>query len=349
MNWEEKAKEVFDNAKKTEEHANDAPPKEAEKVEVQDIWTPVIGEHFKTPDEFKAHMDGYGKLKQEYEMMSGMVQNAQDPLNYFSSPEAYKREQLLKVRKDIPVDVASKIVASDLSNLSPLETLKLDFRLEHPEITKEADIEELMREKYGDYDGEEVSSLTKNKMLIDSKSAIKKIEQIRSELKEPEKFDIKSMLESKQEEYQAQAKERKGKWLDTYDKVLVDKIKEIVITDKDENGKEAVSFRYKMDDEFLKAAKEDVSELMAYRGISPDNEEAIRSAVDKVKVAFIYKHIDKIVKAAQSEAEARVREQMKRDEQGMIDPTGTKPKDAKIFENPTAQGIIERSRKLGLK
>ena len=352
MSWEDEAKKVFESARKGTEQAvvkqnNDEQPP-VEKGD-QDIWTPVIGEHFKSPDEFKAHMDSYGKLKEEYELMAGMIQQAQDPLNYFSSPEAYKREQLLKARKDIPVDVASKIVTSDLSNLSPLETLKLNFRLEHPEITKDSDIEELLKEKYGDYEGEEVTSLTKNKMLIDSKSAMKNIEQLRSELKEPEKFDIKSMLEGKRNEYLNQAKEREGKWKDAYEKVLMDKIKEIVITDKDENGKEAVSFRYKLDDEFLQAAKEDVSRLMAFKGVNPDNEEAIKSAVDEIQVAYLFKNLGKIIKAAQSEVEAKTIERMKREEQGMLNPTATKPEDAKAWKNPSATDIIQRSSKLGLK
>ena len=352
MSWEDEAKKVFESARQgTEKEGvkpnNDEQPP-VEKGD-QDIWTPVIGEHFKSPDEFKAHMDSYGKLKEEYELMAGMIQQAQDPLNYFSSPEAYKREQLLKARKDIPVDVASKIVTSDLSNLSPLETLKLNFRLEHPEITNESDIEELLKEKYGDYEGEEVTSLTKNKMLIDSKSAMKNIEQLRSELKEPEKFDIKSMLEGKQNEYLNQAKEREGKWKEAYDKVLMDKIKEIVITDKDENGKEAVSFRYKLDDEFLQAAKEDVSRLMAFKGVNPDNEEAIKSAVDEIQVAYLFKNLGKIIKAAQSEVEAKTIERMKREEQGMLNPTATKPEDAKAWKNPSATDIIQRSSKLGLK
>lgn len=352
MSWEDEAKKVFESARQgtKQEEVNlsndEQPPVENSN---QDVWTPVVGEHFKSPDEFKAHMDSYGKLKQEYELMSGMIQQAQDPLNYFSSPEAYKREQLLKARKDIPVDVASKIVTSDLSNLSPLETLKLNFRLEHPEITNESDIEELLKEKYGDYEGEEVTSLTKNKMLIDSKSAIKNIEQLRSELKEPEKFDIKSMLEGKQNEYLNQAKEREGKWKDAYEKVLMDKIKEIVITDKDENGKEAVSFRYKLDDEFLQAAKEDVSRLMAFKGVNPDNEEAIKSAVDEIQVAYLFKNFGKIIKAAQSEVEAKTIERMKREDQGMLNPTATKPEDAKSWKNPSATDIIQRSSKLGLK
>ena len=352
MSWEDEAKKVFESARqgtKQEEVnlSNDEQPPVGNSN--QDVWTPVVGEHFKSPDEFKAHMDSYGKLKQEYELMSGMIQQAQDPLNYFSSPEAYKREQLLKARKDIPVDVASKIVTSDLSNLSPLETLKLNFRLEHPEITKESDIEELLREKYGDYEGEEVTSLTKSKMLIDSKSAIKNIEQLRSELKEPEKFDIKSMLEGKQNEYLNQAKEREGKWKEAYEKVLMDKIKEIVITDKDENGKEAVSFRYKLDDEFLQAAKEDVSRLMAFKGVNPDNEEAIKSAVDEIQVAYLFKNLGKIVNSAKSEGRAEAFEQMKREEQGMLNPTATKPEDAKAWKNPSATDIIQRSSKLGLK
>lgn len=352
MSWEDEAKKVFESARKgteqdgVKQNNDEQPP--VEKGD-QDIWTPVIGEYFKSPDEFKAHMDSYGKLKEEYELMEGMIQQAQDPLNYFSSPEAYKREQLLKARKDIPVDVASKIVTSDLSNLSPLETLKLNFRLEHPEITNESDIEELLKEKYGDYEGEEVTSLTKNKMLIDSKSAMKNIEQLRSELKEPEKFDIKSMLEGKQNEYLNQAKEREGKWKDAYEKVLMDKIKEIVITDKDENGKEAVSFRYKLDDEFLQAAKEDVSRLMAFKGVNPDNEEAIKSAVDEIQVAYLFKNLGKIIKAAQSEVEAKTIERMKREEQGMLNPTATKPEDAKAWKNPSATDIIQRSSKLGLK
>ena len=352
MNWEEESKKLIESAKKGTGQEETKPDNEGQppvENNNQDIWTPVIGEHFKSPDEFKAHMDSYGKLKEEYELMAGMIQQAQDPLNYFSSPDAYKREQLLKARKDIPVDVASKIVTSDLSNLSPLETLKLNFRLEHPEITKDSDNEELLKEKYGDYEGEEVTSLTKNKMLIDSKSAMKNIEQLRSELKEPEKFDIKSMLEGKQNEYLNQAKEREGKWKDAYEKVLMDKIKEIVITDKDENGKEAVSFRYKLDDEFLQAAKEDVSRLMAFKGVNPDNEEAIKSAVDEIQVAYLFKNLGKIVKAAQSEVEAKTIERMKREEQGMLNPTATKPEDAKAWKNPTVQEIIQRSSKLGLK
>ena len=67
-------------------------------------------------------------------------------------------------------------------------------------------VKELIKDKYGIEEGEEIPRHIENKILIDSKSAEKKLEQTRLELKDFEKKDYKAQFESKRAEFENQVR-----------------------------------------------------------------------------------------------------------------------------------------------
>ena len=176
QNTEAKVETPTDTTEKAVE-TTEKPVEQTEKVE--DVWSPVVGKHFKTPDEFNAFYETANKWKEENEKLNSVLSEVEDPSKWFSSPESFKREQLLMKRSDISLDVADKIVKSDIKTLTPIEKLELEMLLENPDIKGGLDgVKELIKDKYGIEEGEEIPRHIENKILIDSKSAEKKLEAI---------------------------------------------------------------------------------------------------------------------------------------------------------------------------
>ena len=168
---------VYTQTEQTEKpvEPTEKPVEQPDKVE--DVWSPVVGKHFKSPDEFNSFYETANKWKEENEKLNSILAEVEDPSTYFSSPESFKREQLLMKRNDISLDVADKIVKSDIKTLSPIEKLELEMLLENPDIKGGLEgVKELIRDKYNLIEGEEIPRSIENKILIDSKSAEKKLE-----------------------------------------------------------------------------------------------------------------------------------------------------------------------------
>ena len=296
-----------------------------EEVKVEDVWSPVVGKHFKTPDEFNTFYESANKWKEENEKLNSVLSEIEDPSTYFSSPQSYKREQLLKVRPDISLDVADKIVKSDIKTMSPVEKLELEMLLENPDIKGGLEgVKELIKDKYGLEDGEEIPRHIENKILIDSKSAEKKLEATRLELKDFEKRDYKAQFESKRAEFETQVRNLEEGWKGAYDKVG-QRIKELKLVNKGEDGKETELFTYKLEDEFINESRETLVQTMVNLGVKPDSEEGILAAEEIARGSYLAKNWDKILRAAITNAESRIIEKQDKERAGMESPDRNKP------------------------
>lgn len=292
-----------------------------------DVWSPVVGKHFKSPEEFNSFYETANKWKEENEKLNSVLSEIEDPSTYFSSPESYKREQLLKVRPDISLEVADKIVKSDIKTLTPVEKLELEMLLENPDIKGGLDgVKELIKDKYGLEDGEEIPRHIENKILIDSKSAEKKLEATRMELKDFEKRDYKAQFESKRAEFDTQVRNLEEGWKGAYDKVG-ERIKEFKLTNKGEDGKETELFTYKLEDEFINESRETLVKTMVGLGVRPDSEEGILVAEEIARGSYLAKNWDKILRAAITNAESRIIEKQDKERAGMEHPDRNKLND----------------------
>jgi len=290
-----------------------------------DVWSPVVGKHFKSPEEFNSFYETANKWKEENEKLNSVLSEIEDPSTYFSSPESYKREQLLKVRPDISLEVADKIVKSDIKTLTPVEKLELEMLLENPDIKGGLDgVKELIKDKYGLEDGEEIPRHIENKILIDSKSAEKKLEATRMELKVFEKRDYKAQFDSKRAEFDTQVRNLEEGWKGAYDKVG-ERIKEFKLINKGEDGKETELFTYKLEDEFINESRETLVKTMVGLGVRPDSEEGILVAEEIARGSYLAKNWDKILRAAITNAESRIIEKQDKERAGMESPDRNKP------------------------
>lgn len=289
--------------------------KPSEKIEEpKDDWK-VVKERFKTPEEFQSYVDGISKKEEYFSKLESELAEVQDPMKYFSSVESAKREQLLMKRGDIDYSVADSIVRADLKSMSPEKILALDLQIGVSGITaKEA--EAYIKEKYGIEDGEEVSGSAKIKMSVESKEAIKRIEELRNDLHEPEAKNYKEIIEGKLAEQNKLAEERYENWNNAYDQVT-ERTKEFKLTEKGEDGKDAILFSYKVDDEFLKNSREELAKAMVRNGIDPSSEEAIRFAEMEFRVAYLAQNWEKMLKAAYVQGRSAAVDSQQKSDAGM--------------------------------
>lgn len=261
---------------------------------------------------YKERIAEADKLKSDYATVMGMVEKAQDPSSYFSSPEAYKREQLLKSNPSLGVDVAEKVVAADLQAMPDKEAIKLELRMKYPQLSKDEDLEEYINDKYGIEEGDEPSKLALNKMMIDATAAKAEISRVRSELKEPEKIDLEKFRQQALEGNEALSREVEAKWNGEIGTITESK----TITIKDDDGKDI--FSYAIDDEFIAAAKVDAVNL-AKSNLLKVTDEAKAYLREQIEAAYFIKNRAKIVKAAQEQAVADYKSALDREKAGFSD------------------------------
>ncbi len=290
---------------------------------VEDVWSPVVGKHFKTPDEFNAFYETANKWKEENEKLNSVLSEIEDPSTYFSSPESYKREQLLKVRPDISLEVADKIIKYE--TLSAKEKLEIELLLSVPDIKGGLDgAKEQIARKYNLIEGEEIDRAIDNQMLIDSKKAEEVLKSTKLQLKDFEKKDYKAQYESKRVEFENQVRNLEEGWKGAYEKVG-QRIKELKLVNRGEDGKETELFTYKLEDEFINESKETLVQTMVNLGVKPDSEEGILAAEEIARGSYLAKNWDKILRAAITNAESRIIEKQDKERAGMEHPDRSKP------------------------
>ena len=318
-----------------------------EEVKVEDVWSPVVGKHFKTPDEFNAFYETANKWKEENDKLNSVLSEIEDPSTYFSSPESYKREQLLKVRPDISLDVADKIIKYE--TLSAKEKLEIELLLSVPDIKGGLDgAKEQIARKYNLIEGEEIDRAVENQMLIDSKKAEEVLKSTKLQLKDFEKKDYKAQFESKRAEFENQVRNLEEGWKGAYDKVG-QRIKEFKLVNKGEDGKETELFTYKLEDEFINESKETLVQTMVNLGVKPDSEEGILAAEEIARGSYLAKNWDKILRAAITNAESRIIEKQDKERAGMEHPDRNKPNNAMTNTGNTSEQYFNYFRDMGVK
>ena len=318
-----------------------------EEVKVEDVWSPVVGKHFKTPDEFNAFYETANKWKEENDKLNSVLSEIEDPSTYFSSPESYKREQLLKVRPDISLEVADKIIKYE--TLSAKEKLEIELLLSVPDIKGGLDgAKEQIARKYNLIEGEEIDRAVENQMLIDSKKAEEVLKSTKLQLKDFEKKDYKAQFESKRAEFDAQVRNLEEGWKGAYDKVG-QRIKEFKLVNKGEDGKETELFTYKLEDEFINESRETLVQTMVNLGVKPDSEEGILAAEEIARGSYLAKNWDKILRAAITNAESRIIEKQDKERAGMEHPDRNKPNNAMTNTGNTSEQYFNYFRDMGVK
>jgi hypothetical protein len=184
---------------------------EAKTEPIKTTWLDDVNANFKTefktPDEFKSVLDKakkadeyepkfteYEKSKLKYEdelkKLNSSLIEAQNPLTYFSSQDAFVAEQLKKQRKDLDSHTLGEIVSNNTDSMSDIDVLIKNELLKNPKlIGREKGAEGLILKRYGidpSIPKEEWDITTQNEILVAASDARKQWNELKATVKMPE-------------------------------------------------------------------------------------------------------------------------------------------------------------------
>jgi len=206
-----------------------------------------------------------------------------NPLSYFSSPEAYKAEQLRKQMPSKDPLILQEIVMQDVNKMDSFEVLVKEKMLSTSGLKKE-NVEAALMKKYGidsDTPREEWDDIAKTEIAIDAQAAREKFEELKSKVELP---DVKTQEQIKAE----------------LDSLKENKIKEIA--PYQDKFKSFDKFTRKIGDEQFEFDvpsdyKESLSDMFKgffVEGNLPVNETNLETVVELRDAFFLLRNFDKI-------------------------------------------------------
>lgn len=167
---------------------------EFNKINKTEFKTPdEIGAVFqkaKKVDEYEPKISEYEKQVKKYQQDLETAQSSLNPLQYFSSQDAFVAEQLRKQRPDLSPAILQDVVLQDNTRMSDLDVLVKNQMLITPGlIGGENGAREYILDKYGidtTIPQEEWSITTKNKILIEANATRRTWNELKSGVKLPE-------------------------------------------------------------------------------------------------------------------------------------------------------------------
>lgn len=278
------------------------------------------------------------ELKQKLEELKAYFEKVADPTQYFSSEEAFKAEQLKRIKKDLPDEVA-KAAFSDIDKLGVTDLLVYDILMDVPNL--EGGVEgamELLMEKYGIENFDDIPRVVKNKMLVDANRSKQRLLELRNSVPSVERpkvlDEIFSTIDTGKQNYEKLEQEWKSS---------VPTVNNIVIKPNDGTPE----FQFSIDAEFLEKAKQDLPKLMAVYGLDPKSPEAVERAKEEIKVAYLASNFEKIAEEYANYRVTQALEKFRRENAGMV----SKPKEGEPVNNEQSGviSVINAAKKAGLR
>lgn len=231
-----------------------------------------------------------------------------DPMKYFASEDDYKIAQFKKQFPDKDASVAYKLFSADLTNVSDREVIAQGLLLDNPDL--DGGLQgalAMIDKKYGIEEGEELDGITKNELKVDARSARATINSLKSQIKLPDKIDVNS-LATQQKELLAQRAETLKQGWGGIAKEASRTLPDIVVTDKDADGKEVEVFRYSVGKDFPQETVDGLVDYMVNAGIDI-NQGAAQSMIDVMQKEYLQKNLSNIVKAVRNDTLAKAEEE----------------------------------------
>jgi hypothetical protein len=196
---------VVDTGTPTPPPAQEPPKAEPPKVDVFfEEFNKRFGTQYKADDDIKnvvglpkkvveyetrlKESEAQVKSIDDYKKKITELEESQDPLKYFSSPDSYIAEQLkIKYPKSNP-DILHKIATTDLTKMDDLDVLVKDKQLFVPDAPKEGIIRSVVLKKYGidpTTPPEEWDEISVGEMKLDAAAARDKINGLKGVIEMP--------------------------------------------------------------------------------------------------------------------------------------------------------------------
>jgi len=125
---------------------------------------------------------------ENYKKRINELEEGQDPLKWFSSPETYVAEQLrIKYPKSNPI-LLQEIATSNVDEMDDFDVLVKEKQLFVPKIAKEGNVRAVILKKYGldaDTNPQEWDEIAKTEMAIDAAAARDKINDLKKNIEMP--------------------------------------------------------------------------------------------------------------------------------------------------------------------
>lgn len=231
-----------------------------------------------------------------------------DPMKYFASEDDYKIAQFKKQFPDKDASTAYKLFSADLTNVSDREVIAQGLLLDNPDLDGGLQgAMELIDNKYGIEEGEELDSITKNKLKVDARSARANINSLKSQIQLPDKIDVDTLATQQKELLEQKTEKLKDGWSGIA-KEAAKTLPDITVTDKDADGKEVEVFRYSVGKDFPQETVDGLVDYMVSAGIDID-QGAAQSMIDVMQKEYLHKNLPNIVNAARKDALAKAEEE----------------------------------------
>ena len=286
----------------------EAATREEAEGQIKEVLT-KYGELKDYPTKYEATQQELNQLKEKNELLSQQV----NPLSYFSSEDAYVREQLAKKHPDYDASVLTKALG-DTTKLTDIEVLVLGKRLTDGDIYQSdakaiAEIEstygiDLSTDKF-----EDLPIGVQTRIQKESKNLKQTFNSLRSEVELPKAVDTEAMMNAQKETLRQQSEQTKAEWKPFVD-TLPTQLDKVALKDGEE-----VLFEYAIDDVYkqeVAGKAQQTLDFIASKGIKV-TDAAKAAIVEDLKNAYLVNNLSKIVKTYTNNKIAETTEQQWRE------------------------------------
>lgn len=290
---------------------------------------------YETPDELKSSLNELKAAKEEYEKKLPYYQEVEkefqnlvdlaDPAKFFKTEEEYNNfliSQKLGEGKDF--GVTQRIVRNDLSKLSDLDVLSLQYQYDTPRLAgQDTEIKRMILKKLGVDLEEEGFDINNPKLDTGQDIELARMaqqtrdhfNQAKASVQKPERPDFRKKIEEQTQAKAAAEAKRK----EDFDKMahaweeqtkgIVSSINKIEFMKKNDKNEDVVDFTFTMDEEFQKEIPALVMNHVLSNGLPP-TQENVQYAGDLVKRIYISDNYQKLVEAHTNQKLTELREQL---------------------------------------
>ena len=240
-------------------------------------------------------MPEFEQREKDYKEKLEKAQRSLNPLEYFSSPEAFKAEQLKKQFPDKNPKILQDVVESDLTKMDNVEVIIKGLMLTDKELTYE-DARDYVHDKYGleGQDPADWSSALKTKLKIDSNGIRRELETLKNSVKPVEVLT--------EEQIQTQKAEAKAK----READLAPNLSAFAQFDKFEKKlDDDYTLNLTVNDEF-KSSLEDMFKGYFVDGDIEYNEANLKDAMDIRDAKFIFQNLPMVYKAIKDDVTVKL-------------------------------------------